>query len=107
MLRPIASRVTPLPLEFELSPIVQQGTIERRYKRDSIIKGRAAATVDKLDSSPMTSSNVRSREKYVGQSYIGSTQASSGFGNLSEFTPVDLSTWIGGAYQISETYQRR
>lgn len=79
MLRPIASRVTPLPLEFELSPIVQQGTIERRRNR------KETFVAEKFDSSPVSSNNQKS-----------SYSKSSGFTNLAEFTPVDLSTWIGG-----------
>ncbi|XP_046627946.1 dystrophin-like isoform X1 [Neodiprion virginianus] len=98
MLHPIASRVTPLPLEFELSPIVQQGTVERKFKRDSTFarQGREALAVENFDSSPVTSMNSR-RDKLGTQSCTDSNYPSSGFGgNLSEFTPVNLSTWIGG-----------
>ncbi|XP_012254992.2 dystrophin-like [Athalia rosae] len=98
MLRPIASRVTPLPLEFELSPIVQQGTIERTFKGGSTAvrgkdTGAALFMAEQYQASPVSSLHGHNEKQQADES---SYPRSSGFGDHFEFTQVELSTWIGG-----------
>ncbi|XP_015610348.1 dystrophin [Cephus cinctus] len=94
MFRPVNSRVTPLPVEFELSPIVRQGTIENSRTLESKI----ATHIYSLDKLPNNGkiSDVSENMRTDIHAQADGTYTSSRLSNVSEFTRIELSTWIGG-----------
>ncbi|XP_029159934.1 dystrophin-like isoform X1 [Nylanderia fulva] len=90
MLPPLTSRLTALPLEFELSPIIRQ---------DSTDQPKTLHSKNKLTPDFNTTSTIEHTERKDDVNALSCTQeasTSSGFGNLSENSRMELSTWIGG-----------
>ncbi|EFN63343.1 Dystrophin, isoform B [Camponotus floridanus] len=90
MLPPLSSRLTALPLEFELSPIIRQDTADPQktlHRKDKLISD---------------SFNTSSPIEHTGEdnanalSCAQETFTNSGFGNIPENSRMELSTWIGG-----------
>jgi len=94
---PLSSRLVPLPLEFELSPIIRQENMNQetklQYKKDKLTP----------DSFNMSSSMERTggENNINALPYIEETSISSGFNNITGNNCIELSTWIGGKYNIS------
>lgn len=85
MLPPIASRIPALPLDFELSPIVRQGTIERQRQTPRLLK---MATLSEHSSSFISNASGSEAQQPRDKNY--STL------DIPDNTKIDLSTWIGG-----------
>ncbi|XP_029159940.1 dystrophin-1-like isoform X2 [Nylanderia fulva] len=91
MLPPLTSRLTALPLEFELSPIIRQ---------DSTDQPKTLHSKNKLTPDFNTTSTIEHTERKDDVNALSCTQeasTSSGFGNLSENSRMELSTWIGAS----------
>ncbi|XP_029675460.1 dystrotelin-like [Formica exsecta] len=91
MLPPLSSRLTALPLEFELSPIIRQDTADQQktlHRKDKL-------TSDSFNtSSPIQHTGGEDNTNAL--SCAQETFTSSGFGNIPENSRMELSTWIGG-----------
>ncbi|XP_012271632.1 dystrobrevin-1 [Orussus abietinus] len=84
VLRPM--EVAPLPLEFELSPIVRQGSITYSRPQENF----------RFDSTPAAIDPSSSKEdRFEDRTHLGGTYGS-GLPNLLEPTGIELSTWVGG-----------
>lgn len=84
---PLSSRVAALPLEFELSPIIHQDTLERHLSnvtdRNKIqASSNFNTSLDKNDTNGLTCTEEAS--------------SSSTFVKAPSSTCIELSTWIGG-----------
>jgi len=97
MLPPLSSRLTALPLEFELSPIIrqddtnQQGT-KLQHRKDKLM-------LDSFNtSSPIE--HTAEENNANGLPCIEEASTSTGFVNISENNRIELSTWIGGEYKV-------
>lgn len=98
MLQPLSSRVTVLPLEFELSPIIRQDNVQQgitlHHRKDK-------ATPSSFDTTlPMEHTPDEDNANALPCTEEAST--SSGF-NMPEDSRIELSTWIGGKYRIAST----
>lgn len=94
MLPPLSSRLTALPLEFELSPIIRQNTTDQPKTFNS---------TNKLTSDFNTTSTIEHTEGKDNANALSCAQeasTSSGFGNIRENSHMELSTWIGGKYKV-------
>jgi len=97
MLPPLSSRLTALPLEFELSPIIrqddtnQQGT-KLQHRKDKLM----------LDSFNTSSPIEHTAEENNANALpcIEEASTSTGFANIPESSHIELSTWIGGEYKV-------
>jgi len=99
---PLSSRLAPLPLEFELSPIIRQENMNKETKLQY-----------KKDKSTSDSFNISSSIERMGEENnintlpcIEETSISSGFNNITENNCIELSTWIGGKYNVSISIKR-
>ncbi|KMQ95552.1 isoform b [Lasius niger] len=90
MLPPLSSRLTALPLEFELSPIIRQDATDQQ---------KTLHRKNKLTSDFNTSSTIEHTGEKNNANALSCAQeasTSSGFGNIPENSRMELSTWIGG-----------
>lgn len=106
MLPPLSSRLTALPLEFELSPIIRQDTADQQktlQRKDKLISDSFNT------SSPIQ--HTREEDNTNVHSCVQETFTSSGFGNIPENSRMELSTWIGGESKfinvIKNNYDRQ
>lgn len=106
MLPPLSSRLTALPLEFELSPIIRQGTADQQktlHRKDKLISDSFNT------SSPIQHTGEEDNTNAL--SCAQETFTSSGFGNIPENSRMELSTWIGGESKfinvIKNNYDRQ
>lgn len=93
MLPPLSSRLTALPLEFELSPIIRQDATDQQ---------KTLHRKNKLTSDFNTSSTIEhtgGKDNANALSCAQEASTSSGFGNIPENSRMELSTWIGGEYK--------
>lgn len=93
MLPPLSSRLTALPLEFELSPIIRQDTADPQktfHRKDKLISDHFNT------SSPIE--HTIGEDNANALSCAQETFTNSGFGNIPENSHIELSTWIGGEY---------
>ncbi|KAK2587756.1 hypothetical protein KPH14_003864 [Odynerus spinipes] len=86
MVRP-SSRVAALPLEFELSPIIRQDTLERHL---SNVTGR-----NKIQTSTNFNTSLEKNDTN-GLTCTEEASSSSTFAKAPSSTYIELSTWIGG-----------
>lgn len=90
MLPPVSSRLTTLPLEFELSPIIRQDNVDHQrllhHKKDQLKANSFNISI------PIGENDVNTLPS------IEEATACSGFVNIPENTHIELSTWIGGKY---------
>ncbi|KAH0944982.1 hypothetical protein HN011_005153 [Eciton burchellii] len=89
---PLSSRLAPLPLEFELSPIIRQENMNQetklQYKKDK-------STPDSFNMS--LSMECMGEENNINAlPCIEETSINSGFNNITGNNCIELSTWIGG-----------
>lgn len=96
MLPPLSSRLTALPLEFELSPIIRQDNanqqeVKLQHRKDKLM-------LDNFNtSSPI---DPKAEENNAnGLSCTEEASTSTGFANI-ESNRIELSTWIGGKYEV-------
>ncbi|GAB1869081.1 Dystrophin, isoform B [Camponotus japonicus] len=91
MLPPLSSRLTALPLEFELSPIIRQDIADPQktlHRKDKLIS-------DSFNTSSPIEHTV-GEDNANALSCVQETFTNSGFGNIPENSRMELSTWIGG-----------
>jgi len=96
MLPPLASRLTALPLEFELSPIIRQDNTNQsgaklQHRNDTL-------TLDNFNTSSPIERIVEENNANA-LPCIEEASTSTGFANISE-NRIELSTWIGGECKI-------
>lgn len=87
MVPPLSSRLASLSMNFELSPIIRQETIEQSSSTND---------TDVLQSSsfnPTEESIIKDNHDVTNS---GKASTSLGFSNIIEPTQIELSTWIGG-----------
>lgn len=102
MLQPLSSRVTVLPLEFELSPIIRQDSVQQGIKlhhRKDKVKPNSFDT-----SLPIEHTADEDNANALPCTEEAST--SSGF-NIPENSRIELSTWIGGKYRTCQRDRKR
>lgn len=96
MLPPLSSRLTALPLEFELSPIIrqdntnQQGAKLQRRKNELMLDSFNTSSPIENMTENMTENNANVL------SCTEEASTSTGFANIPESNRIELSTWIGG-----------
>ncbi|XP_050475798.1 dystrotelin-like isoform X2 [Bombus huntii] len=92
MVPPLPSRLTPLPINFELSPIIRQENVEQ------ISNVNDTDILQPNDFNP-TGDYINKQNHDV---IIDSVEASTslGFSNVLEPTQIELSTWIGGTKKL-------
>lgn len=97
MLPPLSSRLTALPLEFELSPIVRQ---DNTNQQESKLQHRKDKLM--LDSFNTSSPIERTAEETNANALPCAEEASTstGFANIPDNNRIELSTWIGGKYEV-------
>jgi len=97
MLPPLSSRLTTLPLEFELSPIIRQDSANQQepklqHRKDKLM-------LDSFNtSSPIEPKAEENNANGLSRAEEAST--STGFVNIAESNRIELSTWIGGKYKV-------
>ncbi|KAG7199150.1 hypothetical protein KM043_018039 [Ampulex compressa] len=96
MLQPLSSRLTALPLEFELSPIIRQDNSDQQIS--NLNNGKDALTSNDFNSILSTEHVIQDRLNSL--ECTGEASTSSGFGNALEPTRIELSTWIGGTPRL-------
>lgn len=94
---PVSSRLAALPLEFELSPIIRQENMNQQgaklhYRKDKV-------TSDSFNVSSID--HTGEEENTNALPCIEEASISSDFGNIAENNCIELSTWIGGKYNLS------
>lgn len=95
----LSSRLTALPLEFELSPIIRQDStnqqgIKLQHRKDKL-------TLDTFNtSSPIEHTIEEDNANALPCTEKASTSTNARFANISENNRIELSTWIGGEYKI-------
>lgn len=88
MVPPLSSRLTSLPINFELSPIIRQDNSEEVSNIND---------TDILQSNNFSSTgDCTSNENHEAAIDSGEASTSLGFTNVLEPSQVELSTWIGG-----------
>lgn len=101
MLHPLSSRLTALPLEFELSPIIRQDNVQQRIKshhqKDKVIS-------NSFDTS-LPIEHAAEKHNVNGLPCVEEASTSSGF-NMPENSRIELSTWIGGKYKTCQHDQK-
>lgn len=100
MLPPLSSRLTALPLEFELSPIIrqdntnQQGAKLQRRKNELMLDSFNTSSPIENMTENMTENNANVL------SCTEEASTSTGFANIPESNRIELSTWIGGECKV-------
>ncbi|KYN34358.1 Dystrophin, isoform D [Trachymyrmex septentrionalis] len=93
MLPPLSSRLTALPLEFELSPIIRQDNTNQPGAK--LQRRNDTLTLDNFNtSSPIE--RIAEENNANALPCIEEASTSTGFANISESNHIELSTWIGG-----------
>lgn len=97
MLPPLSSRLTALPLEFELSPIIRQDSTNQQGAKLQRRKDKLM-----LDSFNTSSLIERTTDENNANPLpcIEEASTSTGFVNIPESNRIELSTWIGGECQV-------
>lgn len=97
MLPSLSSRLTALPLEFELSPIIRQ---DNTNQQESKLQHRKDKLM--LDSFNTSSPIEHTTEETNANALPCAEEASTstGFANIPNSNRIELSTWIGGEYKI-------
>ena len=91
MVPPLSSRLAALPINFELSPIIRQESIEHDSNSND------TDTLQSNNFNPTLSGECIIEESHDVITSVGEASTSSGFGNILEPTHIELSTWIGGS----------
>ncbi|KAL6260387.1 hypothetical protein P5V15_007915 [Pogonomyrmex californicus] len=94
MLRPLSSRLTALPLEFELSPIIRQDSIGEQETKLQHRKNTKLTLNSFNTSSPIE--HTTDEDNANALPCIKETFTDTGFANIPENSRIELSTWIGG-----------
>lgn len=87
MVPPLSSRLTSLPINFELSPIIRQENVEH-------ISDVNVTDILQSNNFTRTGDCINKQNHDIMDSAEAST--SLGFSNILEPTQIELSTWIGG-----------
>ena len=87
MVPPLSSRLASLSMNFELSPIIRQETIEQSSSTND---------TDVLQSSSFNPTEESIIKENHDVTNSGKASTSLGFSNIIEPTQIELSTWIGG-----------
>ncbi|XP_066597076.1 dystrophin-1-like isoform X2 [Prorops nasuta] len=93
MLHGPLSRIAVLPIDFELSPIISQEATEGQSNSNN----RKELAALKSFNATLGMETINEVDKSNNLSCTDTASASSGFGNMSQNTHIELSTWIGGA----------
>lgn len=98
MLPPLSSRLTALPLEFELSPIIRQDSTNQQGTK---LQHKDKLMLDTFNtSSPVEHTIEEDNANALSCAEKASTSTNARFANISESNRIELSTWIGGEYKI-------
>lgn len=95
MLPALPSKVTALPLEFELSPIIRQDNVEQRNIK--LYQRKNKLTPDSFNTS-LSVEHTREEDNANALPCIEEASTSTRFNNVPENSRIELSTWIGGKY---------
>lgn len=99
MLPPLSSRLTALPLEFELSPIIRQDNTSQQGAK--LQRRKDKLMLDSFNtSSPIEHTTDENNANAL--PCIEEASTSTGFANISESNRIELSTWIGGECKIHD-----
>lgn len=90
MVPALSSRLAALPINFELSPIIRQESIEHDSNSND------TDTLQSNNFNPTLSGECIIEESHDVITSVGEASTSSSFGNILEPTHIELSTWIGG-----------
>lgn len=97
MLPPLSSRLTALPLEFELSPIIRQDSTSQQGAK--LQRRKDKLMLDSFNiSSPIEQTTDENNTNAL--PCIEEASTSTGFTNISKSNRIELSTWIGGEYKV-------
>ncbi|XP_014487267.1 PREDICTED: dystrotelin-like [Dinoponera quadriceps] len=91
MLPPLSSRLTALPLEFELSPIIRQDNVQQGLK----LHHRKNKATSSTFNTSLPIERTAEEDNANALPCIEEASTSSGF-NMPESSRIELSTWIGG-----------